>query len=84
MVVHLILATAGAACATCGRIGFARNAATTFGVSYRLEVTANFDEAPLFQSAPNRPHYVDTLALWLHGYLFLRLQHRKRFAVIGI
>jgi len=30
----------------------------------------NFD-VPLLQSAPNRPDYIDTLALWLHGQLFL-------------
>src|SRR5262249_41674483 len=61
--------TVRAACATCRAVGFARNTASTFDVFYRLQVT-NFD-VPLLQSAPNRPDYIDTLALWLHGQLFL-------------
>ena len=61
--------TVRAACATRRAVGFARNTASTFDVFYRLQVT-NFD-VPLLQSAPNRPDYIDTLALWLHGQLFV-------------
>src|SRR5262249_17164511 len=61
--------TVRAAFATRRAVGFARNTASTFDVFYRLQVT-NFD-VPLLQSAPNRPDYIDTLALWLHGQLFL-------------
>ena len=61
--------TVRATCATRRAVGFVRTTATTFDVFYRLQVT-NFD-VPLLQSAPNRPDYIDTLALWLHGQLFV-------------
>ena len=52
--------------------GFVRNtAAPAFHVFYRLQVAANFHDAPLLQSAPNRPDYIHIWALWLHGHQFV-------------
>ena len=59
-------------CAACYGFGFVRNgAATAFHVFYRFQVTRNFDDAPLLQSAPNRPDYIHIWALWLHGHQFV-------------
>jgi hypothetical protein len=56
-------------CAACYEFGFVRNgAATAFHVFYRFQVTGNFDDAPLLQSAPNRPDYIHIWALRLHGH----------------
>ena len=56
--------------ACCG-FGFVCNtAATAFRVFYRLQVTRNFYDAPLLQSAPNRPDDIHLWALWLHGHEF--------------
>ena len=61
-----LLATRGAG-ASCGGFGFARNT-TTFDIFNWPQVTANFGDVPLLQSAPNRPDYIDVWALWLHGH----------------
>jgi hypothetical protein len=60
-----LLAARGAAAAF-GAVGFARNT-TAFDIFYRLQVTANFGDMPLLQSAPNRPDYINILGLWLHS-----------------
>jgi hypothetical protein len=60
------LAARGAS-ASCGGFGFARNT-TTFDIFNWPQVTANFGDVALFQSAPNRPDYIDVWALWLHGH----------------
>jgi len=53
--------------AACGGFGFARST-TTLDIFNWLQVTANFGDVPLLQSAPNRPNYIDVWALWLHGH----------------
>jgi hypothetical protein len=53
--------------ASCSGFGFARNPAT-FDIFNWLQVTANFGDVALLQSAPNRPDYIDVWVLWLHGH----------------
>jgi hypothetical protein len=55
--------------ASCGGSGFARDT-TTFDIFTWLQVTANFGDVALLQSAPNRPDYIDVWVLWLHGHDF--------------
>jgi hypothetical protein len=62
-----LLAARGAG-ASCGGFGFARNTTATFDIFNWLQVTANFSDVPLLQSAPNRPDYIDVWMLWLHGH----------------
>ena len=57
----------GAARAARYWFGFACNAAATFDVFYWLQVTANFDDAPLLQSSPNGVNYNDIARFRLHG-----------------
>lgn len=63
-----------AAFAACAQLGCVPDTATTtFDIFCWLEVATNFDELPLFQSAPNRPDYIDILVLWLHRHLVINV-----------
>src|SRR5262249_61905917 len=71
-------------CPACYGFGFVRNgAATAFHVFYRFQVTGNFDDAPLLQSAPNRPDYIHIWALWLHGHRSVAVLERETDRVIA-
>jgi hypothetical protein len=61
------LLTVRGAAAAGGGVGFTRTATATFDVFYWLQVTANFDDAPLLQSSPNGVNYNDIARFRLHG-----------------
>ena len=64
--------------AACDGFGFARNTATTFDVSYWLQVT-NFDMSFL-NSTPSGPDYIDIMGLCLHAPQLFRSNVRFRIA----
>jgi len=48
--------------------GLACNITTTFDIFWWLQITVNFDDVSLLQSAPNRPDYINVFGLWLHRH----------------